>query len=202
MDLSIVGEAADGLHALRLIEETSPDIVVLDLALPSLSGLEVLREGSRRSPNTRFVVLSMHGEEAYALHAFRYGASAYVLKGGEAAELVLAVQRVAAGETFVGDGLPANLPALARQEALPVSDRYEMLTHREREVLQLSADGLTSQEIGQRLFISPRTVEKHRENLMAKLELRNQTELVRFALERGFLGGGGVDGGEALRNTT
>jgi DNA-binding NarL/FixJ family response regulator len=184
----VVVEAADGISAIKAIESDRPDIAIIDLSLPGLHGLEVLREGRRRSPLTRYIVLSMHGEDALVAKAFRNGADAYVLKGARADDLLDAVLEVKAGRQFVSAGL-AHVD-LAGGESAATSDRLEALTPREREILQLTAEGNTSVAVAEMLFISPRTVEKHRENLMAKLGLRNQTEVVRFAIERGLLSTG------------
>lgn len=181
----VVGEVRDGLTAVREIETLRPGAVILDLSLPGLHGLEVLRQGRRMSPDTKFVVLSMHGEDAIVARAFNYGANAYVLKGASADALLEALAEVEAGRRYVSDGLDSSL--LDTSEEHTIEDRYDSLTPREREVLQLSAEGCTSHAIAERLFISPRTAEKHRANLMAKLGLRNQSEVVKFAIERGII---------------
>jgi DNA-binding NarL/FixJ family response regulator len=187
-DLSIVGEAADGLKAADLVDRLKPDVLVADLMMPGLSGLEVARLVTKRSPGTKVVVLSMHANEGYVLEAMRNGANAYVLKDGTADDLVRAVREVAAGRRYLSP--PLTLRAiesyLQKAEATPL-DPYDTLTTREREVLHLAAEGHTNAEISSRLFISPRTVEVHRANLMRKLDLHNQTELVRYALRRGIL---------------
>jgi DNA-binding NarL/FixJ family response regulator len=182
----VVAEAADGNTALREIEAHTPDVAIIDLALPGLHGLEVLREATRRSPRTTNIVLSMYGDEALVTKAFHNGAHAYVLKGARADDLLDAIAETSAGRRYLSATLRhVNLDA--RPEA--PADRFESLTPREREVLQLTAEGLTSTGIADRLFISPRTVEKHRENLMAKLGLRGQSEVVRYAVERGLTAG-------------
>ena len=188
-DFNVVAAAHDGLSALELIEEHKPDVAILDVSLPGLNGLDVLHEGIRRSPSTRFVMLSMHADDRYAMLAFRRGALAYVLKGADAGEIVEALRIVLEGRHFLGSGLPPDLISRALAEDTETDDPQELLTHREREVLQLSAEGLTSQQIGERLFISRRTVEKHRENLMSKLQLNNQSDLIRFAIRRGLIAG-------------
>jgi len=187
-DLALVGEAGDGLEVLPMVERLRPDVLVLDLIMPGLNGLEILREIPRRAPHTRVVVLSMHANEAYVLEALRHGAMGYVLKGSNAAELVRAVRSAAAGQRYLSPPLSErSLDAYAQQAQSPQPDLYESLTAREREVLHLAAEGHTSTEIAKRLFISPRTVETHRSNLMRKLGLETQTELVRYALRRGIV---------------
>ena len=184
----VVGEAGDGLEAIRLVERLQPHVLVVDLMMPALSGLEVTRQAAQRAPGTRVVVLSMHADEAYVLEALRHGAVGYVLKDSSASDLVRAVHKAARGRRYLSPPISDRaLEAYARraQEAPP--DAYDALTAREREVLHLAVEGRTSAEIAARLAISPRTAETHRANLMRKLGLRAQAELVRFALQRGLL---------------
>ena len=188
-DFEIVGETGDGLEAVRLVEQQKPHVLVVDLMMPGLNGLEVARQVTHRSPRTRIVVLSMHANEAYVLEALKNGASAYVLKDASAAELVRAVREALAGRRYLSPPLsePAIDSYIERAKSSDSLDLYDTLTNREREVLQLAAEGHTNGEIASRLFISPRTVETHRANVMRKLGLRSQTELVRYALQRGIL---------------
>lgn len=185
-DFAVVGETGDGLEALQLVERLRPTVLVLDLMLPSLSGLEVARRTRRLSPHTRVVVLSMVGELAYVAEALRGGATAFVLKKSTAKELVLAIRRSVAGDRYLSPPLSEEAVEQHRQWAKGVSDPYQTLTRREREVLQLVGEGLTSAEIAGRLVISPRTVETHRRHLVRKLGLHGQAALVRFALQRTF----------------
>ena len=187
-DFTVVGEAADGLEAVHLVERMQPNVLVLDLMLPGLSGLEVTRQVRQRSPQTRVVILSMHANEAYVVEALRNGAAAYVLKDASAAELVHAVREVAAGRHYLSPPLSERAIEFYRQKAQAATqDVYETLTTREREVLHLAAAGHSIAEIAARLGISPRTVETHRTNLMHKLGIHTQTNLVRYALRRGIL---------------
>jgi len=188
-DFEIVAETGDGLEAVRLVEKQNPHILVVDLMMPGLNGLEVARQVTQRSPRTRIVVLSMHANEAYVLEALKNGACAYVLKDASAAELVRAVREALAGRRYLSPPLsePAIDSYIQRARTSASLDLYDTLTNREREVLQLAAEGHTNAEVATRLFISPRTVETHRANVMHKLGLRSQTELVRYALERGIL---------------
>jgi two-component system, NarL family, response regulator NreC len=187
-DLRVVGEAADGLETLRVVERTKPRVLVVDLTMPSLSGIEVTREVVQRFAPTQVVIVSIHASEAYVLEALRNGALGYVLKEASAAELVRAVREAAAGRRYLSARLSERAieayVVKARQATL---DLYDTLTTREREVLQLVAEGHTSTEVASRLGISPRTAEAHRANLMRKLGLRSQTELIRYALKRGIL---------------
>jgi len=188
-DFRIVGEASDGLEAVRLADQLRPRVVVLDLMMPKLRGVEALRQITHRLPDTKVVVLSMHSNEAYVLEALRNGASAYVLKGSTAADLIRAVREAAAGRHYLSP--PLSEPAIDayKEKARKAGslDIYETLTNREREVLQLTAEGHTSAQIAEKLFISPRTAETHRANLFKKLNLHSQAELIRFALQRGIV---------------
>ena len=184
-DLRLVGEASEGLEALRLAERLRPDVLVLDLMMPGLNGLDVARQVARRSPETRVVILSMHAHEAYVLEALLAGASAYVLKESSSDELVKAIRAVTSGRRYLSPPLSEEaLGAYTRRTGSLPPDPYHTLTAREREVLQLTADGHSGTDIAERLFISPRTVETHRANLMRKLKVRNQKELIRYALQR------------------
>lgn len=187
-DLRVVGEVDDGLQVPDRVEQSKPDVLVVDLMMPGLNGLESTRRVVQRSPRTRVVVLSMHNNEAYVLEALRNGASAYVLKDSSATDLVRAVREVAAGRRYLSPPLSElSIEAYLEKARRASPDPYETLTAREREVLQLSAEGHTSTEIGARLNISPRTAETHRANAMHKLHLRTHTDVVRYAMGRGLL---------------
>jgi two-component system, NarL family, response regulator NreC len=184
-DFEIVGEAADGPSALRLVERLKPDVLVLDLMLPGLGGLEVARRVAQRRPATRIVILTMHADVAYVAEAFRAGAIGYVLKEEGATELTRAIHEGSAGRRYMSPSIPQEgLQAYEKRAADGPPNPLNALTLREREVLQMTADGLSGGEIAERLFISPRTVETHRANLMRKLGVRNQKEVVRFAMEQ------------------
>lgn len=187
-DFSVVGEAGDGIEAVRLAEQLKPHVLVTDLIMPALTGIEVVNQLRRRVPETRVVVLSMHRNEAYVLECLRNGASAFVLKDANAADFLKAIREVLAGRRYLSPPFSDSAidAYLARAMGQPL-DPYEKLSIREREVLQLKADGLSVAEIAQRLYISPRTVEIHRTNLSRKLGLRTQTDLIRFAMRRGLL---------------
>jgi DNA-binding NarL/FixJ family response regulator len=183
---AVVGEAANGLDTMRLVARLRPDILLLDLMLPGLSGFEVIRQVVHKYAHTRVVVLSMHANEAYVQEALRAGARAYVLKESGADELVQAIREVLAGGRFLSPPLSEqSLRAYGERTRAASFDPYETLTTREREVLDLTVEGYTSGKISKKLFISPRTVETHRSNLMRKLGLRNQKELIRYAVARG-----------------
>lgn len=187
-DFKLMGEAADGLEAVKLVEEKKPRILVLDLMIPRLHGLEVVRQLRRDHPATKVIILSMHADEPYVMEALRNGASGYVLKDCTAADLVQAVRTVAAGRRYLSPALAERaLTGYVERPGASDLDVYETLTNRERLVFQLAAEGRTSAEIASTLFISPRTAETHRANLMRKLSLRSQTDLVRFAIRRGII---------------
>lgn len=182
---AVTAEARDGIEAAETVDRLKPDVLVLDLMMPGLTGFEVIRLARRRSPLTRIVVLSMHADEGYVFEALRSGAAAYVLKDASAAELGMAVREVVAGRRYLSPPLSENaIEVYAAKTRGGTLDPYETLTTREREVLQLAAEGHGNPEIAARLSISVRTVETHRANLMRKLGLRNQTDVVRYALGR------------------
>jgi DNA-binding NarL/FixJ family response regulator len=186
----VVGEATDGLTAIEQLTHLQPQVAILDVQLPDLNGLEVARRAQTQSPGTRVIMLSMYANEPYVLDALRHGAMGYVLKGTSTSDLLAAVDAVVAGRRYLSAPLNERaidtytLRAAASEEPL---DRYDLLSSREREVFQLAAQGLSNPEIGERLTISPRTAETHRANLLRKLGLQTQTDLVRYALDRGIL---------------
>ncbi len=184
----LVGEAGDGIEAVRMTERLKPDVLITDVMMPGLNGLEVTRQVTKSVPRTRVIILSMYTNDAYVLEALKNGASGYVLKDSQASDLIQAVREVAAGRRYLSPPLSERTLDLYAKKIEDVrEDPYEMLTTREREVLQMVAEGRTSAEIAERLFISPRTAEGHRANVMRKLGLQNQAELIRFALKRGIL---------------
>lgn len=183
---TIVAEAADGLAAAQLVEKHKPAILILDLNLPRLHGIEVLRQTRTSSPHTKAIVLSMHNDEPYVIETLRNGAMAYILKGSESQEIVRALKEVLAGRRFLSATLSEwAINALVAKPA--DSDPLASLTQRERMVLQLAAEGNSNPEIAEKLFISPRTAETHRTNLLRKLGLQTQTDLVRFAIRKGLI---------------
>jgi two-component system, NarL family, response regulator NreC len=186
-DFQIVGEASDGLEALRELDLKKPDILVIDLMMPNLNGLEVLPQVKKLSPATRTIIFSMQSADVYVLEALRAGAMGYVLKDTGPGEIVTAIQAVLKGDRYLSERIAALLSMGSAKGMKPPPNRSETLTAREREVLQMAAEGKSSSEIGEALMISPRTVEIHRANVMKKLGLRNRAELIRFAIERGIL---------------
>jgi DNA-binding NarL/FixJ family response regulator len=188
LDCQVVGEAADGSEAIRLVEQLKPSLLVVDMVMPGIYGLEVIRRVRQRAPQTRIVVLSMHADEAYVREALRAGATAYVLKESKAAEFLLAVREAAAGRRYLSAPLSERaIDAYIVQTADVPLDPYETLTNRERDILYLVAEGRTTAEIAERLSIGVRTVESHRGSMMRKLGLQTQADLIRFALRRGII---------------
>lgn len=188
LDLHVLGEAADGLEAVQMVEKLTPEVLIVDLMMPGLNGLEVTRQVRKRSPQTRTVILSMYGNEAYVVEALRSGAMAYVLKDSSAADLVRAVREVAEGRHYLSPPLSERaIDAYTRRAEGATLDTMDTLSSREREVLHLAAEGCTNMEIATRLSISPRTAETHRVNLKRKLGLRTQADLIRYAMARGLL---------------
>jgi two-component system response regulator NreC len=190
-DFKVVGEAGDGIETIKLVEELEPQILILDLMMGGVNGLEVTRQLSKKKPDVGIVILSMHSNEAYVLEALRSGAQAYILKDNTTEELVHAIREVAAGRRYLSSPLSDRAIAAYTQkiDSNNSEDPYEQLTTREREVLQLSAQGFSNSIIADKLFISPRTIETHKANLMHKLGIRSQVELLQYAILRGIIPG-------------
>jgi DNA-binding NarL/FixJ family response regulator len=189
-DFHIVGEAANGIETLQLVERLQPDLLVLDLMMPDMNGIDTLRHVRQRSPRTCIVILSMYTDKFGVLEALRNGAVGYVLKSANASDLIHALREATAGRRYLSPPLSEwVIEAYVQKTHSSALDRYETLTSRERDVLRLIAGGYKSVEIAARLFISPRTVETHRTHLMKKLSLRTRTDLIRYALERGLIQG-------------
>jgi len=186
-DFQVIGEVGDGLQAVELVEKLRPKVLVVDLMMPNLNGLEVLRQVKKLSPASCSIVLSMQSSEPYVVEAFKAGAAGYILKDTGPAEVVAAIQAVLRGERYLSPSLSARFEGIGLDVDQAPADLYQTLTAREREVLQMAAEGRSSTEIGAKLKISPRTVEIHRSRLLKKLGLRNQKELIRYAIQRGIL---------------
>jgi DNA-binding NarL/FixJ family response regulator len=187
-DFLVVAETGDGLEVLPLAEQYKPDVLIVDLMMPGLNGLEVTRQVCQRLEGIRVIVLSMHKDDGYVIQALQNGASGYMIKDTGPSELVEAIHQVMRGRRYLSQAISDRFSdqTLFHPEK-PLEDLYSLLTNREREVLQLVAEGYTGIEIAKRLSISPRTVEQHRANVMRKLGLQNQREIVRYAIKKGIL---------------
>ena len=186
-NFTVLAEVSDGLAAVAAVEKHQPALLFLDLSLPRLHGIEVLRQVRSVSPQTRVLILSMHNDEPYVIEALRGGAMAYLLKGSDTAEILHAAKEVMANRRFLS--APLSEWAINALVAKPAdnADPLAAVTPRERMVLQLAAEGASNGEIAEKLFISPRTAETHRTNLLRKLGLQTQTDLVRFAIRKGLI---------------
>lgn len=185
--VEVVGEAADGHETLRLAQTLRPDIVLLDIGMPGLNGLEVAQRLNQFDPAIRVVILSMHVSEEYVLRALRAGAAGYLLKDSAVAELELAIRAVARGETYLSPPVSKRVVDDYVSRTGGVADPLAALTPRQREILQLVAEGHTSKDIAQRLGLSYRTIETHRNQLMKRLGVTDLTGLVRFAMRAGLV---------------
>jgi len=188
-DMQVVGEAADGLEALRVIEQHRPDCVLMDLAMPGLGGVEAVRRATAQFPDIPILVISMHADEAYVHQALTAGATGYLLKGSDKGELEMAVRSVCRGETYLTPAISETLvAALGRRSALSeATSPLDLLTQRQREVLRLVAEGNSTKKVAARLGLSVKTVEAHRGAIMERLGIRDLASLVRFAIRAGLI---------------
>jgi two-component system response regulator NreC len=184
--LTVVGEAADGLEALRLCEELLPDILIVDVGMPKLNGIDVAARAQKLDRPPRTVILSMHSDESYIIRALAAGAQAYLLKDATDEDLLPAIRAVAAGKRFFSPAVTAVLVEdyLRQLQARGLTDSYHLLTDREKQVLQLLAEGRSNKEVATLLELSLSTVETHRGNLMQKLNLHNTAEIVLYAVRK------------------
>jgi two-component system response regulator NreC len=193
-DMSIVGEVGSGGEALRLVAELKPDVVIMDVAMPGMSGIEATRRIKEIAPEVAVLALTMHEDEQYFLEMLNAGASGYIPKRAAPDDLVSAIRVVYQGNVFLHATLAKFLinevlhHNESKENAAREAQNSDTLTPREREVLTLIAEGLTSREIAQQLVLSPKTVDRHRENIMSKLNLHSRVDLVKYAIERGLLG--------------
>jgi two-component system response regulator NreC len=188
-DWEVVAEAGDGREAVRLAEQHKPDVAIVDVAMPLLNGIETTRQILRRSPGTRVLVLTMHADEAYVTQMLQAGAAGYLLKDSADVDLLQAVAEVAKGKSFFSPAIArVMLDDYVRQLAEKgVTDRYESLSEREREIFQLIAEAKTNKEIASILNVSPSTVETHRAHIMEKLDLHSAAEIVLYAVRKGVI---------------
>jgi len=188
-DVEVVGEAADGCEAVALVERLVPDVVVMDIAMPRLTGIQAADQIRALKLGTRTVVLSMYSEETLVRQALRSGVKGYVLKNSVAAELLLAIRAASRGEIYLSPAIsgPVLEEVLKLDAEVRETSPFDRLTPREREVLQLIAEGSTNNAIAQVLHLSVKTVEKHRSNLMSKLDVHDVAGLVRVAIKQGLI---------------
>jgi DNA-binding NarL/FixJ family response regulator len=183
-DMTVVAEANDGVDALEWAQSERPDVAVLDVSMPRMTGLQAAREIRSHSPDTRVLMLSMHDDDRYFFEGLEAGAAGYVLKRAADTDLIDAVRTVAAGGTFLSDEAQTSL---MREWQEGRSEPESPLTPREREVVKLIAEAFTNKQIAQTLRLSEKTVESHRSNLLAKLGMRDRVELVRYAIKNGLV---------------
>jgi two-component system response regulator NreC len=188
-DFEVVGEAADGRKTVEVCEALKPDAVVLDIAMPNLNGIEAARQICAKLPKTAIVVLSMHSDEGYVLRALKAGARAYLLKDSAEADLINAIHVVTEGKAFFSPAISRMLvdDYVHRLQQRGVEDSYELLTTREREILQLLAEGKSNKEVANILNLSLYTVETHRGNMLQKLNLHSVPELILYAVRKGVI---------------
>jgi two-component system response regulator NreC len=188
-DIEVVGEAADGQQALELVEIHKPSVVIMDISMPGVGGIEATQKLKERYPKVAVLALTMHEDESYVFQLLRAGASGYVLKRAAAQDLVQAVRAAANGEAFLYPSVARKVITdyLKRVEAGEERTRYDGLTDREKEILTHIAQGLANQQIAEKLFISIKTVQTHRAHILEKLGLHDRTELVRYAIRKGLI---------------
>ncbi len=182
--ITVVGQVGEGLKVLEELTKVHPDIVILDITMPGLNGLDVCRELTRKCKDTLVLILTMHDNIQFVARALAYGASGYLLKESAADELTEAVRAVARGELYLGSGIPKDV---LQRIGKGGRDPYELLTARERQVLQLIAEGKTNRQISEALDVTVKTIDTHRSHLMKKLNIHDQTTLVKFALRKGIV---------------
>ncbi len=186
--VKILGEAKDGLELLNLLKTTKPHLVILDISMPHLRGVEAAREIKTLHPGTKILMLTMHKESEYLYFAIKAGVDGFLVKEDADSELLLALEAIRQGKMYISPLLSEQLPELLaqqhRRKGVKVS---EPLTDREKQILKLTAEGRSSKEIGELLFISTRTVQNHRANIMRKLNLKKTTDLVKYAVQKGFI---------------
>jgi len=188
-NLEVVGEAEDGLEAIRCVEKKNPDLLLLDLNMPRMDGISVINEIRKRHPETKIIVLTMHMQEEYILEAFRSGAQGYCLKASSHDELIMAINAVLSGKFYLSPEISGKVLEgfLEGQKNIKKKSSWDILTQREKEVLKLVGEGYQNKEIADYLFISVKTVEKHRANIMEKLDLHSASALTAYSIEKGLI---------------
>jgi two-component system response regulator NreC len=188
-DLQVVGEAADGRDAVKKATELKPDLVLMDIAMANLNGLEATKQIKKVLPDTKVIMVTMHKNEEYILQSFQAGASGFILKEGAVEELVHAIRSIHQDKSFLSPTISKTLidAYLRKMETGKTETPFDLLTDREREVLQLIAEGYTNREVAKALFISVKTVEAHRAHIMQKLNIHDVAKLVKYAIQKGLV---------------
>jgi two-component system response regulator NreC len=188
-DLEVVGEAGDGMSAIRTIKEADPDLVLLDLNMPKMDGIAVIKEIKQQSPETKILALTMHRKEDYVLEVFNSGGDGYCLKSSGHEDLMMAIQAVLSGKRYISPEISGLVLEgyLESRKTIKKKSSFETLTQREKEVLKLVGEGYQNKEIADYLCISAKTVEKHRANIMQKLDLHTASALTAYAIEKGLV---------------
>jgi DNA-binding NarL/FixJ family response regulator len=188
-DIKVVGEAEDGLEAIRRVDQLQPDLVLLDLSMPRMDGLSAIREIKSRSPKTKILSLTIHESEDYILEAFKSGADGYCLKDASSSELLIAIKSVLSGKRYLSPGISEKVLEgyIEGRKTLKSSSSWNAITRREREILKMVGEGYKNKEIADFLYISTKTVEKHRSNIMRKLDIHTASGLTAFAIEKGLV---------------
>ncbi len=189
-DVEVVGEANDGFELIELLKTTSPQLIILDISMPNLRGLEATREIKIINPEVKILILTMHKDQEYLYHAFAAGAEGYLLKEDADSELISAIETLRKGGTYISPLLAPQLADLFMEKSRPGREQAagsgQHLTTREREIIKLIAEGKSSKEVGELLFISSRTVQHHRANIMKKLNVKKTADLVKYAIQKGY----------------
>ncbi|HYA42834.1 MAG TPA: response regulator transcription factor [Syntrophobacteraceae bacterium] len=188
-DFEVVGEARDGLEAIRAIDSLKPDLILMDLSMPRMNGVGAIQEIKKQSPLTKILVLTVHKTEEHILTALKTGADGYILKDATHSELMLAIDNIFSGRSYISPGISEKVIEgyLEGRKSVKSSTSWDTLTQREREILKMIAEGYKNKDIADYLCISAKTVEKHRANLMKKLDLHSASSLTAFAMEKGLI---------------
>ena len=188
-DYEIIGEATDGVEAVRLANSLNPDIMILDISMPGLNGVEVVKKIRLSVPSTKIVIYTMHSSEGFVIDLFKYGVSAYVLKDDPLSDLILSLKAVTGGDTFISTMAPNVLPGHMKElnETNTGEDLYDSLSLREKEVFKYLAEGISIRHIAEKLYISPKTVECHKYNIMQKLQAESMVDLIKIAIKKSLI---------------